>query len=79
MEDKNLIGITERGDATLDTSWKGWVFEQKRPAILISKDSAKLFNEITKMSNAYGFLPNIIVHCTITGFGGTKIAYKSIN
>ena len=73
MEDKNLIGITERGDAALDTSWKGWVFEQKRPAILISKDSAKLFNEITKMSNAYGFLPNIIVHCTITGFGGTKI------
>lgn len=73
MEDKNLIGITERGDAALDTSWKDWVFEQKRPAILISKDSAKLFNEITKMSNAYGFLPNIIVHCTITGFGGTKI------
>lgn len=73
MENKNRIGITERGDAALDTSWEDWVFVQKRPAILISKDPLKLFTEVTSMVDQYGFCPNIIVHCTITGFGGTKI------
>ena len=73
MENKNRIGITERGDAALDTSWEDWVFVQKRPAILISKDPTKLFAEVTSMADHYGLYPNIIVHCTITGFGGTKI------
>ena len=49
MENKNSIGITERGDAALDTSWENWVFVQKRPAILISKDPLKLFTEVTSM------------------------------
>lgn len=73
MENKNLIGITERGDAALDLSWEGWVFAQKRPAILISKDPMKLYDEIIRLSGDYGFQPNVIIHCTITGFGGTKI------
>ena len=73
MENMNLIGVTERGDASIDTSWKDWVFMQRRPAILISKDPLKLFTEVTTMIDQYGFCPNIIVHCTITGFGGTKI------
>lgn len=73
MENKNLIGITERGDAALDLSWEDWVFAQRRPAILISKDPARLHNEVVRLSGDYGFRPNIIVHCTITGFGGTKI------
>ena len=73
MENKNLIGITERGDAALDLSWKDWVFVQKRPAILISKDPARLYDEVVRLSGDYGFRPNVIVHCTITGFGGTKI------
>lgn len=73
MENKNLIGITERGDAALDLSWKDWVFAQKRPAILISKDPSKLYAEMSEMSAGRGFQPNVIVHCTITGFGGTKI------
>lgn len=69
----NLIGITERGDTALDLSWEDWVFVQKRPAILISKDPAKLHSLITEMISKYGFKPNVIVHCTITGLGGTKI------
>ena len=73
MENKNLIGVTERGDAALDTSWESWVFKQRRPAILISKDPLKLHSEVTSMAARYGFQPNIIVHCTITGLGGTKI------
>ena len=73
MENKNLIGITERGDAALDISWKDWVFMQRRPAILISKDPMKLYDEIAKLSNEYSFYPNVIIHCTITGLGGTKI------
>ena len=47
MENMNLIGVTERGDASIDTSWKDWVFMQRRPAILISKDPLKLFTEVT--------------------------------
>jgi len=73
MENKNLIGVTERGDAALDTAWEDWAFVQKRPAILISKDPLKLFGEVANMADKHGFQPNIIVHCTITGFGGTKI------
>lgn len=73
MENKNCIGITERGDAALDTSWEDWVFVQRRPAVLISKDPLKLFTEVTSMASNHSFKPNIIVHCTITGFGETKI------
>lgn len=47
MENRNFIGITERGDAALDLSWEDWVFAQKRPAILISKDPLKLYDELS--------------------------------
>jgi hypothetical protein len=57
------IGITERGDAGLDLGWKPWV-ESGKPAILISKNPGKLIPHLNKNSN-------VIVHCTITGFGGT--------
>jgi DNA repair photolyase len=56
------IGITERGDAALDTSWLSWVNEGK-PAILITKDPGKLSQYLKTYMN-------IIVHCTITGYGG---------
>ena len=71
IDNKNLIGITERGDAALDMSWENWVFVQRRPAILISKNPMKLYDEVSKLSDSYNFQPNIIVHCTITGLGGT--------
>ena len=57
------IGITERGDAALDLSWKSWVGSGK-PAILITKNPAKLAKHLNKDMN-------IIVHCTITGHGGS--------
>jgi len=52
--------ITERGDAALDQSWRllGDV-----PIVLITKAPSKL-GEIP---------PHAIVHCTITGFGGTLL------
>ena len=69
------IGITERGDAALDTSWMPWV-TAGRPAILITKNPQELSKVLEKYAyepdSTYrvGF-PNIIIHCTITGFGGT--------
>lgn len=62
----NEIGITERGDAALDTNWIDWVLN-KKPAILITKDPYKLNNILSHIDSH----PNIIVHATITGFGGT--------
>jgi len=60
------IGITERGDAALDLGWLKWV--QSKPAILITKDPSKLF-DILKVHPQF----NIIIHTTITGFGGTVL------
>lgn len=59
------IGVTERGDAALDLSWKPWV-KKGNPAILITKDPMKLADHIDNTMN-------IIVHCTITGWGGSII------
>lgn len=56
------IGITERGDAGLDLSWTKW----KGPKILITKAPNRLAN-----LNDENF-ENTVIHCTITGLGGTK-------
>lgn len=61
------IGITERGDPVFDHSWMGWVREGK-PAILITKSPHLLLETISDMRGI-----NVIVHTTITGFGGTKL------
>jgi DNA repair photolyase len=63
------IGITERGDASLNLAWVSWVKEGK-PAILITKAPSKLI-PVIKDLGLVGI--NIIVHCTITGFGGTVV------
>jgi DNA repair photolyase len=68
MNFMNEIGITERGDATLDNGWFEWV-RDKKPAILITKDPFKL-NEILASFISHS---NIVVHATITGFGGTVL------
>ena len=61
------IGVTERGDAALDLSWRSWV-EKGKPAILITKNPAKLLEEFNVNAfQAHNF--NIIVHATITGLG----------
>lgn len=57
---KNLIGVTEHCDPTVDLSWLEWV--KNRPAIIISKNPGKLLPLINPNMN-------IIIHCTITGLG----------
>jgi len=58
-----MIGITERGDAAINLDWIDWV-SSGAPAILITKNPTKLASLITSTMN-------IIVHCTITGYGGS--------
>lgn len=56
------IGITERGDAALDGHWR---------AMLPNVDGVIL---ITKAPHLIDWVPsNGILHCTITGYGGTKL------
>ncbi len=57
------IGITERADPTINLGWQKWVAEGK-PAILITKMPRLLLPMLPPN-------PNVIVHCTITGLGGT--------
>ena len=59
------IGITERGDAALDTGWLNWVLLGS-PAILITKNPGLLAEKLSEVP-----IQNIIIHCTITGFGGS--------
>jgi DNA repair photolyase len=66
----NEIGITERGDAALDLGWVPWV-KAGKPAILITKDPQLLLGILG--GGVYSPKTNIIVHCTITGFGGTVL------
>jgi hypothetical protein len=61
----NKVGITERGDAALDLSWKEAVLGGL-PTILITKDPLALSRHIEKDMN-------VIIHCTITGYGGTRL------
>jgi hypothetical protein len=57
-----MIGITERGDAGLDHSW----LKHEGPKIVITKSPHLL--PIDKMDPK-----TTIIHCTITGMGGTII------
>ncbi len=59
------IGITERGDASLDLSW---VSKLKPVNIIISKGFNPIFNEALLANK-----DKIIYHCTCTGFGGSII------
>lgn len=61
----NKIGITEGADPTVNPRWVEWV-EAGKPAILITKMPRLL---LPRLSPNY----NIIVHCTITGLGGTPL------
>ena len=59
------IGVTERADPTINKKWMEWVWEGN-PAILITKMPRLLYTDLEGNENA-------IIHCTITGLGGTKI------
>lgn len=61
------IGITERGDAAFNLKWKKWIFS-KKPAILITKQPGELLGHLLDFTD-----PNIIIHCNITGNGGTDM------
>ena len=60
------VGITERGDAGLDLSWREKVHKYKF-SILITKNLNDEFIESVKGLN------NVIVHAGITGYGGTVV------
>ncbi len=60
---KDLVGITEYSDPTIDLSWQSWVGEGK-PAILITKRPDLLYPLLSGKES-------IVVHSTITGLGGT--------
>jgi len=64
------IGITERGDAALDTSWLSWIITNE-PLILITKNPYSLHLMLEK-AELYSY-NNFIVHCTITGMGGSVL------
>jgi len=67
----NEIGITERGDAALDLGWLPWVRSGK-PTILITKNPDQLLRELLAYpEEAKNF--NVIIHTTITGFGGSRL------
>lgn len=57
------IGITEKGDASLDFSWR----KTSGPKILITKSPQKLCT----LSDED--LKDCIIHCTITGLGNTPL------
>jgi DNA repair photolyase len=61
----NQIGITEGADPTVNLKWQEWVNVGK-PAILITKRPDLLYPMLTGKEN-------VIIHCTITGMGGSKI------
>ena len=69
------IGITERGDAYIDKyDWQKWVFEEQKPAILITKNPMGILKEFPELfikDNNSNLKGNVILHATITGLGGT--------
>lgn len=68
MEAFTHIGVTERGDPAIDQQWLPWVVEGK-PAILISKNPGRLY----VLLHCHTKDPNVIIHCTITGYGSTVL------
>lgn len=63
------IGVTERGDAGLNLEWKNKL-KDLDGIILITKNLNPLF--ISSVVETFNILP-IIVHATITGWGGTYL------
>ena len=63
------VGITEYGDAGIDLRWIKKI-PKMEGAILISKNFTETFMENVLNLHEDN---NIILHCTCTGFGGTKL------
>ena len=63
---KYKIGATDGGDAGLDLSWKDKL-NTVDGAVLITKRVTPAFIEAVKG------LPNVVIHVTCTGYGGTVV------
>ena len=61
-----MIGITERGDPAFDRGWVNWVKEGK-PAVLVSKNFKKIYDEIGTKSNVIYHTTKAVV-CGEPGF-----------
>ena len=64
--ESSMVGITERGDAGLDLSWVDKL-DSVRFAVLITKNVNDEF-----IYEALDKKDKLIIHCTITGLGGTE-------
>lgn len=64
------IGITERGDAGIDLSWVDKM-NNIDGAILITKNITEKF--MSTVLDLYNNGEKIIIHCTCTGYGGTRV------
>lgn len=65
----SLVGITERGDAALDTSWLK-KYQEGMKMILITKNPHALFDFVTANISDTS---RMIVHTSITGLGGSVL------
>ena len=63
---KYKIGATDGGDAGLDLSWRDKM-NTVDGAVLITKRITPAFIEAVKD------LPNVVIHATCTGYGGTVV------
>jgi hypothetical protein len=61
------VGITEANDPLFDRSWERWALTERQPTILITKNIKLLLERYPNMLTQQ----NILVHATITGYGGT--------
>ena len=66
------FGITERGDASLDTRWVNYI--KDFPILLITKNPQKLYTILKTIP--INNLKHIVVHCTITGLNNTNIIFE---
>ena len=67
------IGITERGDPACSDVWDMKLrYNRYDGAVIITKDFHKIQKQIWKLFHDVPLLP-IIIHATITGYGGTKL------
>jgi DNA repair photolyase len=61
------VGITENGDPSINDDWVKWALEKRQPTILITKNIKLLLSKYPSILTQ----PNIIIHATITGYGGS--------
>lgn len=61
------IGVTERGDAGLDLSWKDKLDTVDGAIVITKRISKPFFNAVIHDRN------KLIVHATVTGYGGTLL------